>query len=309
MAKTSADAKRRAAERRASVLVLLAAALWGSNGVFVNLLAEYELANAAITAVRMASVPVVLGLLILAVDRSLLRIDRKDLIWFALNGCVGLFAFVLLYTVAIRLTGMATAAVLLYLMPSMVMLFSAVFLHERFTARKGLCLALSLLGCALVSGLAGGLTLQPAGLAAGLCAAVCYTVHILLIGTKLQAYHPLTAVFYSGLFAAVFSVLYAAARGVLPAAAAVYAAHPAALVLNIAMGVACSVATELLYNTAVKTLPSSKASILATFEPVAAALFGLVLFDQTLDVFGWLGIACELLALVLLRLPEKTAVR
>ena len=52
-------------------------------------------------------------------------------------------------------------------------------------------------------------------------------------------------------------------------------------------------------------MAASKASILATFEPIAAALFGLVLFQETVTSAGWLGIVCEVAALVLLQLPEK----
>ena len=54
---------------------------------------------------------------------------------------------------------------------------------------------------------------------------------------------------------------------------------------------------------ALKTIPASRASIAATFEPVAAALFGLVLFGQKMDGFGVAGIVCEIAALVLLQLP------
>ena len=129
--------------------------------------------------------------------------------------------------------------------------------------------------------------------------------HNILIATKLRRYNPLTIVFYSGLIAAVPSVLYAALAGDLPGIGAVFAARPDALVLNVLLAVFCSVLPYGLYNTAVKTMAASKASILATFEPIAAALFGLVLFQETVTSAGWLGIVCEVAALVLLQLPEK----
>ena len=46
-------------------------------------------------------------------------------------------------------------------------------------------------------------------------------------------------------------------------------------------------------------------TIAATFEPVAAALFGFVLFNQTMDGFGIAGIVCERAALVLLQMPAR----
>lgn len=303
MAKTSV--KNSLGGRLAPVLVLLAATLWGSNGIFVKLLNAAGLNGPQITAVRMCSVPVLCLLVLLCTDRSRLRIDPADVKWFLLNGIAGTFCFTLLYTLSIEWTGMATAAVLIYLMPSLVMLFSVLFLGERFTPRKGLCLVLSLLACGLVSGLAGGLTVRLSGLAAGLGSAVCYTVYNILVATKLRRYSPLTIVFYSGLVAAVPSVLYAALAGDLPGIVPIFSQHPEALVLNVLLALFCSVLPYGFYNTAVKTMAASQASILATFEPIAAALFGLILFQETVSFSGWVGIGCEVAALVLLQLPER----
>lgn len=291
--------------RLAPVLVLGAATLWGSNGIFVNLLNAAGLNGTQITAVRMCSVPVLCLVLLLLTDRSQLRIRPADWIWFVLNGVAGTFCFTLLYTLSIEWTGMATAAVLIYLMPSLVMLFSVLFLGEHFTPRKGLCLVLSLLACGLVSGLADGFSLRWNGLLAGLGSAVCYAVYNILIATKLRRYSPLTIVFYSGLLAAIPSVLYAALTGDLAGIAPIFAADPGALALNVLLAVFCSVLPYGLYNTAVKSMAASKASILATFEPIAAALFGLFLFREAVSPAGWLGIGCEVAALVLLQLPEK----
>lgn len=304
MAKTSAKAAKRSQGLGAG-MVLLAASLWGMVGIFVNLLTACGLNSTQITLTRMISVVVISWLALWLTDRDALHIDRKDLKWFALNGVFGVYLFSLLYAVSIQYTGMATAAVLLYLMPSFVMLFSVLFLGERFTGRKGLCLALSLLGCALVGGLAGGLTLQASGLLAGLGAALCYTVYNVLIATKLKGYAPLTIVLYSSLFAAPLSLLYTAVQGQVLPMGGLYAASPAALAVNILLGLVCSVIPYFFFNSAVRLIPPSKASILATFEPIAAALFGLVFFHEMLDGFGWLGIVCEIAALVLLQLPEK----
>ena len=210
--------------------------------------------------------------------------------------------FALLYPYSIPLVGMGTAAVLIYLMPSLVMLFSVVFLHEKFTPGKGLCLVLSLLGCALVSGVAGGVTLDAGGVAYGLGAALCYTLQNILLATKLKKYSPMTNLFYMFLFSAAASLVFTAAAGELPGVAYILTT-PGALAANLGLGLVCSLAAQWLYTAALKTIPASRASIAATFEPVAAALFGLVLFGQKMDGFGVAGIVCEIAALVLLQLP------
>lgn len=286
-------------------MVLLAAALWGSGGIFINLLTAAGFSGPQITAVRLITVPLLVGTLLLCTHRDQLRIRPADLKWFALNGLVGVFGFNLCYTFAIQLTGMATAAVLLYLMPSFVMLFSVAFLRERFTPRKGLCLVLSLAGCALVSGIVSGFRVAPLGLAAGLAAAVGYTAYSLLVSTKLKAYSAFTNVFYPFLAASVCGLVYLAAADDLPGLGRLLLEKPAYGLLNMGLGFFGSVLTYWLFNTALGRIPASQVSILATFEPVAAAMFGVLLFHERLDGWILLGIGCELTALILLELPTK----
>ena len=264
--------------------------------------AAYGVNGTQMTLVRMASMAILTGIWLAAKNPAALKIDLRDLVWFVPAGALGLFMFGLFYTYSIQLVGMGTAAVLIYLMPSLVMLFSVVFLHEKFTPGKGLCLVLSLLGCALVSGVAGGVTLDAGGVAYGLGAALCYTLQNILLATKLKKYSPMTNLFYMFLFSAAASLVFTAAAGELPGVAYILTT-PGALAANLGLGLVCSLAAQWLYTAALKTIPASRASIAATFEPVAAALFGLVLFGQKMDGFGVAGIVCEIAALVLLQLP------
>ena len=102
------------------------------------------------------------------------------------------------------------------------------------------------------------------------------------------------------LFSAAASLVFTAAAGELPGVAYILTT-PGALAANLGLGLVCSLAAQ--YTAALKTIPASRASIAATFEPVAAALFGLVLFGQKMDGFGVAGIVCEIAALVILQLP------
>lgn len=289
-------------ETAAVLMVLMAAACWGANGIFINILTAYGVNGTQMTLVRMASMAILTGIWLAAKNPAALKIDLRDFVWFVPAGALGLFMFGLFYTYSIQLVGMGTAAVLIYLMPSLVMLFSIAFLHEKFTPGKGLCLVLSLLGCALVSGVAGGVTLDAGGVAYGLGAALCYTLQNILLATKLKKYSPMTNLFYMFLFSAVASLVFTAAAGELPGVAYILTT-PGALAANLGLGLVCSLAAQWLYTAALKTIPASRASIAASFEPVAAALFGLVLFGQKMDGFGVAGIVCEIAALVLLQLP------
>ena len=57
---------------------------------------------------------------------------------------------------------------------------------------------------------------------------------------------------------------------------------------------------------ALKYMESSKASIIASFEVVAASLFGVVLYGEPLNGYNLLGILLVVSALILLQVaPEK----
>ena len=60
-----------------------------------------------------------------------------------------------------------------------------------------------------------------------------------------------------------------------------------------------------LYSTGLEHMESSKASILASVEPVVSALFGVLVFHERLSVWGILGIGMVLSAIVVLNVKKK----
>ena len=62
----------------------------------------------------------------------------------------------------------------------------------------------------------------------------------------------------------------------------------------------------LIYSVALKHIESSRASIIASFEVVAASLFGVVLYGETLSGMNLTGILLVVTALTMLQLPAKT---
>ena len=293
-------------KRLAPLLVLTAAVLWGANGLFVVPLQDAGLSGTQITCARFISAATG-AFAICAAKRCSLRIGSlRDATWFALNGVAGVFLFGLFYTYAIQATGMATAAVLIYLMPSFVMAFSVFTRREPCAARKVLCLAMSLLGCALVSGVAApGASVAPVGVLFGVLAALFYACNNIVQAGPLARYEPATVSAWSTLFGALAATVHAGFCGELPSMAALFAARPDALGVNVVYGLVCSLVTFLLYNTALRYLPVSQAAILATFEPVAAAVLGFVVLGQGVTPAMLVGMSFEVAALVVLQLPSR----
>ena len=80
---------------------------------------------------------------------------------------------------------------------------------------------------------------------------------------------------------------------------------PAAVMLCIASGLFCTVAPYLLYTKGLEGVESGQAAILATVEPVVAALVGILVFREPVTVGKLLGIILILAAIVLMSAKER----
>ena len=99
---------------RGYLLVLAAASLWSTSGLFIR----WTVASSGVSALSLAFwrdlttfACLLLGLALL--QRRLLRVERRDLPWLAALGAVGVGTFHVLWNLAILQIGYAAATVLL----------------------------------------------------------------------------------------------------------------------------------------------------------------------------------------------------
>lgn len=279
-----------------TLCVLSAAALWGAIAIFVKALAAAGLSPIEIAALRAFGAALLLFVWLLCRDRAALRVAPRDCRYFVGTGVLSLLFFNYCYFSAIERSSIAVAASLLYTAPAFVALLSAAFLDEAFTARQGGAAAATLLGCALVSGLQpGGAPLSPAALFFGLGSGLGYALYSIFGKYALRRYGAPTISFYTFLFASLGALPFLDAGRLAAALAAgdalLYACGVAAL---------CTVLPYLLYTRGLKGMPAGKASVLATAEPLVAALFGALCFGETLDAAKLAGIGLILGAVLLL---------
>ena len=79
------------------------------------------------------------------------------------------------------------------------------------------------------------------------------------------------------------------------------AANPSKMPLVVIGSVVTLALPYVSYSIGLKYMESSKASIIASFEVVAASLFGVALYHETLDAYNIIGIICVVSALILLQ--------
>lgn len=289
-------------KKLAPLLVLGASVLWGSMGIVTRYVAGLGFHTRQTAAVRIISAALVIVIFLLITDRKKLKINLKDLKWFFGTGIGSLFINNLGYAETVQRASLSVAVVLLYTAPIFVMLMSVVFLKERLTLQKLIALALSLTGCVLVVGLSDANVGDNVYITLffGLCTGFAYALYTVLGKALVGRYASLTVTAYTFILAACSTFLISEPTSMFQLIGKNLSAMPLVVV-----GSAITLAMPyLLYSAALQYIESSKASIIASFEVVAASLFGVILYDESLDVFNVIGITCVVAALVLLQLKN-----
>lgn len=290
-------------KKPAPFFVLLAGILWGTMGIYVRRLNALGFTTIEIVAVRSVVTAVLLLCILFFYNKEMLKIRLKDIWCFAGTGILSIVFFNYCYFKAITMTSLSVAAVLLYTAPAIVMVLSAFLFREKITIVKMISLAATFAGCVFVTGLAGGAkSLNVAGILAGLGAGFGYALYSIFSRYAIErGYHSLTISFYTFVFASV---------GVLPLAdiniiydACVKDFSIAGFYLVFAL--ISTVVPYILYTLGLTGLENSKASIIASIEPVTATVLGLVLFHEKMTIHNVIGILLVLGAIVICNLNSR----
>ncbi len=276
--------------------ILASAVLWGMVGLWNRKLMEGGLLPTDIVVLRNFGGMLLLILVFAVWDRSVFRVRREHLKYFFGTGVVSVMLFTVCYFSCQKICSLAVASVLLYTAPSFVVVMSAILWKEPVTRKKVLALALTLLGCALVCGIfAGDLTVTVPGILLGLGAGFFYALYSIFGRYALAHYSSLTVTVWTFLFAGPVSLVL-----LRPARVAAAMASPRQWLLLLGLVVFSSVSPYILYTRGLAQVESGKASVIASFEPVAATLVGALAFGEALSPMTLAGILCVLAGVYIL---------
>ena len=290
-------------KKLAPFLVILAGCCWGTMGIFVRHLNSIGLESMQIVEIRSVLTVVAMFTALAIFRRNLLRVKVKDLWCFAGGGIVSVILFNYCYFQTIQRASLSVAAILLYTSPIFVLLLSVPLFGEKLTKKKLLCLAMAFVGCALASGVAGGMSLSAGTLLLGLGSGFGYGLYSIFSRYALQrGYHPITITAYIFLFGAVGGIPltdFGQLTGVI--------AQPRHLLYLVIYTVVTTIIPYIAYTTGLQHVENGVAAVLACIEPVMATVFGIFFFSELPSLSGWTGIALVLAALTLLNLQTKKA--
>lgn len=279
------------------LFMLLAAASWALIGP-VSKVAQL----AGLSPVEIAFWRALIGGGLFAVHALLLRQTPprgRDLGGVMLFGLAGVSLFYLSYQLAVAYGGAALASVLLYTAPAWVVAGSLLFLRQPVGRAQLILVAMTLLGVLLLSWPQQGFGVSLAGVGWGLASGLTYALYYIYGKLQFTKYPPTV------LFALALPV---GALGLLPWVSFT----PKSAVVWWSLLTLSFVSTYLaywFYSLGLRRLEATRASLVATLEPVLASLLAFVWWGERFSPLGYVGAALIILAVAASALEPRLSRR
>lgn len=285
-----------------ALLVIAAGVLWGTISIFINELDEYGLDSMEMGVLRTGVCVVILFFLILLYKPSLFKIHIKDIWMFIGTGLLSLVFFSFCYFTTILNASPSVAVSLLYTSPIWVMLFSAVLFKEKLTAQKIIAIPITVLGCALTTGIIGtGTALTPKIIITGILSGIGYALYSVFGRYATEKYNSLTITFYTFLFAFFGFLCFTKPAELLHKATA----DSRVILFSVLIGIICSFLPYIFYTIGLNSMETSVAAILVAVEPLVGCLIGITVFKDSLSASKITGIILILGSIIILNLKLK----
>ena len=274
-------------EKKASssglVCLFLTFFLWGS--VYVaGKFGSSQLPPFLLTALRcLIATPL---LLFMARRHLRVRIDRADRKLFLAVGVLGYFMTFELVQLGVYLTGASIAALVNSFNPVAIMLLAAVFLKERVTPMKLLCLALAMAGTLIVAGGAHGQA-EVLGILSTLLATVTWGAAAVCI-RRLTAKYPAILVTAYGM---AISLLLHIPTGIYDALRKPPSLDLSGVMTVLYLAFAGTALAQFTWAKALAQFPAGTCSLFYPLQAVFSALLGAVVLHETFTSAFFIGLA------------------
>ncbi len=284
--------------KKQSILFIIVAGLfWGTSGLFVHALSPLGFTAPQMIVMRGLVSALAMVVYALIFNRGLFRITLQELFQFICSGFC-MFLTAVSYYISMQMSSVATAVILMYTAPVLVMIFSVLFLGESMTKAKFVSVVAMLIGCCLVSGIVGGLKFHFLGVVFGLLAGVAYSSYNIFAKLQMRRkYNPVSASMYTFIFMAVFALCFGEPVTVFRLT---FENPVQVLPLFIGIGLTSGVIPYFLYTLSLKSLPVGTAASLAIVEPMSATVYSILFLHEPLSLPAVIGIIMILGAVFLL---------
>lgn len=281
-----------------TIFPILAGILWGATGIFIRKSTELSMNNITIVSSKAVTASVIMFVSIFLYNKSLIKIHLKDIFIFISAALIGMLGVNIFFNESVSFLSLSLAAVLLSLSPIFVLLLSYFLYKEKITLKKLISIILAFLGCILVSNiLKSEVKISLWGIISGLLAAFSYALYsIISKKAMLKGYHSLTITLYAFIFIAIITAPLADWNLIVD----LIKKDNNIFIFIILHSLLVLILPYVFYTVSLNYMDTGKASILASCEPIAASVFGIIFFNEIPNIFSVVGIILTITALTLL---------
>jgi drug/metabolite transporter (DMT)-like permease len=288
-------------------MVATAATLFAVNGSISKVVLGSGLSPLELTQIRSTGAALGFLVVVLVLAPVRLRIDRRELLFLVAFGIAGVAFVQWFYFIALDHLPVGIALLIQFLGPLFVALFARFVYRERIRRRIWLALILCITGLSVVVEAWSGLAYSTIGITAALAAAFALAAYILMAERERRHRDSLSLCFYGFFFAALFwavvNPLWQFPWDTLGESVSLqgnldeYSA-PVWLLVAFVILVGTMVTFALLIG-ALRHVSATRASILATLEPVLATVVAWLWLGQTFGATQLIGGAVVLAGIFL----------
>lgn len=284
-------------KKSALFLIIIAGILWGTSGLFTNALGIFGFSSLQITAMRGAVAAILMLIFVLIKNPKLLFVPKKE-IFFLFGSGISIFLTAFTYFASIKASSVSTAVILMYTAPVYVLIYSVLFLGEKLNTIKAICIFLMIAGCALVSGIVGGMKFSFEGILLGIAAGISYSAYNIF--TKILTIHKVNALTISCYSFIIMGIIGLALCN--PAEVfEITVKEPISLsILFVCLGLVTCFLPYVFYNFSLRDIPAGTATALGIIEPLSATLFSVAFLDEKLGLPLVVGMVLILVAVFVL---------
>jgi drug/metabolite transporter (DMT)-like permease len=274
----------------ADLMLLATVTLWGLNFTVTKYVLSHDFQPLAYACLRFSAAAAMLSGIAYARERSL-AMGRRDLVVLSGAALIGICLNQVTFVYAIKLTTATTVALLFGTLPVLAGLFALALGIDRVGPRFWLAALLALGGAAMVAlGSGGGVSGHVLGDLLGLAAAATWAFYSVVATPVLGRYSPLRVsalAFFAGTIPLVVIGSHQLVTQDYGFSASIWLLYVFAVVGPL-------VVANLLWFGAIARVGPSRAAVFANLQPFIAAIFALLLLDESvtrLQVAGGLAIA------------------
>lgn len=262
---------------------VLSMLIFSTIGLFVRFI---ELPSGLIAMCR-GFIGVLFILLFLLITRKSISLNaiRKNLVLLLISGAAIGINWVLLFQ-AYSYTSVATATLCYYFAPIFLIIGSAVFMKEKLSGKKIICITIALIGMACISGVFSA-DFSPGniiGILLGLGAAVFYS-SVIIINKFLKDINAFDKTICQLFIASVIVLPYY----ILFESSSVSKITNISILLIILVGILHTGAAYILYFNSIKNLSSQTVAVLSYIDPAAAVLLSSAILKEKMGVLSAIG--------------------